>query len=138
MTDLSLSREKPTVVMNDLFITNCETHNMKIIFGNTTPPELIDINLDVVFFDYLKNANDDFEKAVEVVLEVYEKTETSLWTCNPLIPNYLDDDVAKELVYIYIEGHLVKFGDDEHLCKKLAFMGPGEALADDGRIGPKL
>jgi hypothetical protein len=111
---------------------------MKIIFGNTAPPlTLMDLNLDGFFYNYLKKANDDIEKAVEEVLKVFGKTETSLWTCNPLIPNYLDDDVARELIYIYIEGQLIKFGDDEHLCKKLQFMGPGEALADDGRIWPK-
>lgn len=112
---------------------------MKLLFGNTVPQGsgLIDLNLDGFFYNYLRNANDDFEKAVEDLLAVFKDTETTLWTCNPLIPNYLDDDVARELVYIYTEGRLIKFGEDEHLCRKLAFMGPGDALADDGRLCPK-
>ena len=113
---------------------------MKIIFGNTLPPTFspkVTI-LDAFFYNYLRNANENFERAVEAVVEVFGDTDTNLWTCNPLIPNYLTDEDAKKLVYIYIDGDLVNMGDDEHLCKKLSFMGPGDALADDGRIWGEL
>lgn len=107
---------------------------MKIIYGNIAPNVT---NLDALFIDYLLRAN-DFEKAVEMVINDFKDEDVSLWTCNPLIPNYLDDDLAKEIIYIWVDERLIKFGDDPHLCKKLTWCGPGEALADDGRVNAKL
>lgn len=55
-------------------------------------------------------------------------------TINPLIINYLSDDVAKAVVWIIDEhGEHIRMGDDEIMLEKLEVMLPGEVVADDSR-----
>lgn len=106
---------------------------IKIYFGRQ--PDANFQPLDDIFAYLFVQENYHYGNAVDrLVDQLNAMQEGNYWTVNPLIPNFMDDDVTKELFWIIDEkGCEIHFKADEALLKKLDFMQPGEALCDDAR-----
>ncbi len=102
---------------------------MKIIFGHIPYAPV----LDIVIMPNVSGGI-SLEVAMDNFIKVVINTDLIFCTINPLLINYLEDDIAKEHVYYLSKDDQIKFGDDQVLCKKLKFMGPGEALADSEHV----
>jgi hypothetical protein len=112
---------------------------MKIYFGRV-PQEDGVIFLNALFVDMLIKNDYSLEKSVGEI-QCYLEGEACavinrpiFHTINPLLINFLTDDFAKEYVWIIdAEGNHIKIGDDEHMLRKLSWIGAGEVLCDDHR-----
>ena len=106
---------------------------MKIYFGRIPDDTFM---IDSHFPEFiLKENNYNMDTSVAVLISYLEAEEKLVsYSCNPLIFNFMDDDFAKEHVYIIDkEGNHIKLGDDEHMLRKLTCMGVGEVVCDDYR-----
>ncbi len=108
---------------------------VKMYFGRQ--PQQPFVELETVFTPILIELNYDFEAAVDkLVAELPTDQDIVYWTMNPLIPNFMEDDVAKDLWWLIDEhGNHFHMGEDDHILEKLTRlgMGPGDALCDDAR-----
>ncbi len=95
------------------------------------------MSVDDLFIGFMENKNYLIDNAVDELIHAIKTlnvSRTNFHTINPLIPNFMDDDIAKELMWmIDVDGNHIHMGTDAHLLKKLEWMGPGEALCDDYR-----
>lgn len=108
---------------------------MKIYFGRI-PDDVCVFMIDSYFPKHiLKENNYNMKTSVNALIEYLEADKDVVYySCNPLIFNYMDDDFAKEHVYIIDkEGNHIKLGGDDHMLRKLTCMGIGEVLCDDYR-----
>ena len=100
---------------------------IKIIWGWI--PDSLSTSLDILE-DYIGLLDDncrDYEK----VLKVIEQNEFEYFrTYNPLFPNYIDDESAKEDIFIFENGKLKALKEFPAILYKLEVMGPGELLCD--------
>lgn len=104
---------------------------MRIYYGRI--PEGDVSFIDSYFPQHLARCDYHLENAVEAMVAELEEGRV-YHTLNPLIPNYMDDDVGSELMWmIDEEGNHVHMKDDSHMMFKLTFMGVGEVLCDDYR-----
>ena len=107
--------------------------NARLYFGRI--PEKYYYNIDGFFSHILIRENYNMQAAVDRLVDSLDSVGGYNHTVNPLIVNYISDEIARELIwFIDSEGNEIKMGDDVSMCKKLQFMGPGEALADDSRV----
>lgn len=107
---------------------------MRIYFGRI--PDDVDVfMIDSYIPFFLKENNYNMDTSVAVLITYLEAEEKLVsYSCNPLIFNYMDADFAKEHVYIIDEnGKHIKLGDDDHMLRKILWMGVGEVLCDDYR-----
>jgi len=113
---------------------------MKIYFGRVPKGDEV-VSLDTSFLETLIENDYNIEKSVDELvswlLNNWDEDDFNDIVChtiNPLLINYFTDDIAKEYVWIIDEeGNHIKFGDDEHMLRKLSCMGVGEVLCDDYR-----
>jgi transcription initiation factor IIE alpha subunit len=106
---------------------------MKIYFGRIPDDAFM---IDSYFPEFiLKQNNYNMDTSVAALIEYLESDKDVVYySCNPLIFNFMDEDFAKEHVYIIDgEGNHIKFGGDEQMLLKLTCMGVGEVLCDDAR-----
>jgi hypothetical protein len=107
--------------------------NNRLYFGRKPADS---IPLDGFFISVMEDNDWLIDAAVDVLVErIQNAPDNSVFhTLNPLIPNYMLDKVAVELVWMIDEdGNHISMKDDMHLRSKLDWMGPGEALCDDAR-----
>lgn len=94
-------------------------------------------SMDDFFIQLMSSENYVIDNAVDRLVEALKTLNLAsgiFHTFNPLIPNFMDDEVAKELMWMIDgDGNHIRMKTDEHLLKKLEWMGPGEALCDDYR-----
>ena len=104
---------------------------MRIYYGREPGGEFQ--SLDTLLLAYLRANNWDWERSHGGMMFNLLPHKT-YHTINPLIPNYLDDETAKDTVWIIDEhGDHIRMGDDESMLTKLRVMQPGEVVADDSR-----
>lgn len=110
---------------------------IKIYFGRQ-PKTHFEV-LDNFFNDILVQQDYHFERAIIKTLEWLTNNNINgedrlYWTINPLIPNFMDDNVVQELFWMIDEdGNHIHVKEDEHMLKKFSCMGGGEVLCDDYR-----
>lgn len=108
----------------------------KLYFGRI--PESIDtsFNIDEYFYQFLVEKEFNWGLAVDRLTQALDNVGGVYHTVNPLIVNYMSDELVKETVWVVdAHGREIKFSEDPALLAKLQWMGPGEALADDSRTG---
>ena len=90
-------------------------------------------SLDTLLLAYLRANEWDWERSHAGML-FNLLPHMTYHTINPLIVNYLDDETAKDVVWIIDEhGDHILMGEDESMLTKLRVMLPGEVVADDSR-----
>lgn len=106
--------------------------NVRLYFGRM--PEC-GVSVDQMFINILSRHDWLIDSAVDdLVQKLQAAPEVVFHTMNPLIPNYMLDKVAVELMWMIDEdGNHISMKDDMHLRSKLDWMAPGEALCDDAR-----
>lgn len=107
---------------------------MRIYFGRI--PDDVDVfMIDSYFPFFIKDNNYNIDTAATSLITYLEtKEKTVSYSCNPLIFNFMDDEFAKEHVYIIDnEGNHIKLGNDVSMLRKLTCMGVGEVVCDDAR-----
>jgi hypothetical protein len=99
------------------------------IYWNTAPCLMLD---DGDFYDFFKSQNvPNIE--VEVVdnwIKYLIDNNLDFVTLNPMIPNFMDDDFAKENVYIKTKNGFKKLGEVSQVLFKFKCLGPGEVVCD--------
>lgn len=87
--------------------------------------------------DFQKFMAEHYPRATELTEDMVEHWvshlrvhEVSMVTCNPMLLNFLDDEVALTNVVVPTANGLALFGDIPALVSALSALGPGEAVAD--------
>jgi|694.fasta_scaffold05161_23 hypothetical protein len=108
--------------------------NVRLYFGRKPENSM---KIDDFFIGFMEKHDYLIDKAVDELIHAMKTLNISInvfHTMNPLIPNYMLDKVAIELMWmIDEEGNHISMKDDMHLRSKLDWMAPGEALCDDAR-----
>ena len=108
--------------------------SIRLYFGRKPENSM---KIDDFFIGFMEHHDYLIDKAVDELIHAMKTLNISInvfHTMNPLIPNYMLDKVAIELMWmIDEEGNHISMKDDMHLRSKLDWMAPGEALCDDYR-----
>jgi len=70
------------------------------------------------------------EELVNEWVKYLDENKLNFVTLNPIIPNFLDDDFAKENIYVMTKNGHKKLGEVSQALFKFDILGPGEVLCD--------
>lgn len=85
---------------------------------------------DFYKFFQSEGATDINEKLVTKWFDMLADFNANFVTLNPQILNWLDDDFAKEFIYVKTKSGFKKLGDVERVQFKFKCLGPGEVVCD--------
>jgi len=116
-----------------------DENEVKLYFGRKPEGAM---SIDDLFIGFLQKHQYLIDHAVDDLVDCIKNfyLPTKVFhTFNPLIPNFMDDEPASQLMWMLgPDGTHIHMCEDEHMMEKLSFMGPGEVLCDDYRSFEQL
>lgn len=82
------------------------------------------------FNNFSESEKNDFEKPVDSWVEFLIRTDSNFVTLNPLILNFLEDEVAKKHLFVKTKSGFKAIGDVKEVLFKFNVLGAGEICCD--------